>query len=331
MRRAFLLVIAVLALAPTADAARPYLGVRGNIGRFEAQTGQKTAVGHAIIGWGQGYSWGTPLASFLPKLAPIPMVAIQTRRGGPSSAEVISPRGIAMGQGDDYLFALNRAVSEWARPVYLRPYAEMNGHWNAYCAFTQSGRQKGASHTTAMFRKAFARTYLIAHGGPAAVVNKSLRRLGLPPIRADLPENPTPTLKVIWNPQGHGSPNLPGNSAQAYYPGDRYVDVVGNDLYNIRFKAEWASNERLYKAHPNKPYAFPEWGNWGIDDPGFVERMATFVRTHRRVELLSWFDSKPGSIWDLGSKPKSRAAYRRFIVPLGRKPPAFNSVDSLLG
>jgi hypothetical protein len=45
-----------------------------------------------------------------------------------------------------------------------------------------------------------------------------------------------------------------------------------------------------------------------------------FVRTHRRVELLSWFDSTPGSIWDLGSKPKSRAAYRRFIVPLGRKP-----------
>ena len=48
--------------------------------------------------------------------------------------------------------------------------------------------------------------------------------------------------------------------------------------------------------------------------------MAQFVKTHRRVELLSWFDSKPGSIWDLGSKPESRAAYRRFIVPLGRKP-----------
>lgn len=294
--------------------------MRGSAARFQALTGQQTAVGHVIIGWGQGSTWGTPLGALLPKLAPIPMVGIQTRRGGPSSAESISPSGIAMGRGDAYLFALNRAISEWARPIYLRPYAEMNGHWNAYCAYTQSGRLKDVSHSTAMFRKAFARTYLIAHGGPAVVVNKSLRRLGLPPIRADLPENPTPTLKVIWNPQGHGSPNLPGNSAQAYYPGDSYVDMVGNDLYNIRFKAEWESNERLYRAHPNKPFGFPEWGNWGIDDPSFIRRMAQFVRTHRRVELLSWFDSKPGSIWDLGSKPRSRAAYRSFIVPLGRKP-----------
>jgi len=135
-------------------------------------------------------------------------------------------------------------------------------------------------------------------------------------------------LTVIWNPQGHGSPNVPGNSAQAYYPGDKYVDLVGNDLYNIRFKAEWASNEKLYKAHPSKPYGFPEWGNWGIDDPSFIQRMAQFVRTHRRVQLLAWFDSAPGSIFDLGSKPKSRGAYRRLIVPLGRKPSSasFDSV-----
>lgn len=229
-----------------------------------------------------------------------------------------------MGRGDDYLFAINRAISTAARPAYLRPFGEMNGRWNAYCAFTRSARAKGASHSTAMFRKAFARVYLIAHGGPAVTVNESLSGLGLPQIRVDLPENPT--LKVIWNPQGHGSPNIPGNSAQAYYPGDRYVDMVGNDLYNIRFKAEWASNERLYKAHPNKPYGFPEWGNWGIDDPSFIQRMAQFVRTHRRVELLSWFDSRPGSIWDLGSKPKSRATYRRLIVPLGRKAASFSSV-----
>jgi hypothetical protein len=46
--------------------------------------------------------------------------------------------------------------------------------------------------------------------------------------------------------------------------------------------------------------------------------MAAWVRSHRRVELLAWFESRPGSIFDLASKPKSLAAYRRFIVPLGR-------------
>ena len=38
-----------------------------------------------------------------------------------------------------------------------------------------------------------------------------------------------PHIAGSWNPQGYGAPDIPANSAQAYYPGDRYVDVVGND------------------------------------------------------------------------------------------------------
>jgi hypothetical protein len=45
--------------------------------------------------------------------------------------------------------------------------------------------------------------------------------------------------------------------------------------------------------------------------------MATFVKTHRRVEFISYFAGKPGSIWDLATKPRSRAAYRALITPLG--------------
>ena len=110
---------------------------------------------------------------------------------------------------------------------------------------------------------------------------------------------------------------LPQNSAQAYYPGDAYVDVVGDDLYDIRGKAEWAAADALYEAHPKKPFSFPEWGLWGLDDPDFVKTMAAFVRTHPRVEMLAYFESKPGSIYDLGTKPKSAKAYRELIAPLG--------------
>ena len=45
--------------------------------------------------------------------------------------------------------------------------------------------------------------------------------------------------------------------------------------------------------------------------------MANFVRTHRRVELVAYYDSVPGSTWDLASKPRSKAAYRKLITPLG--------------
>jgi hypothetical protein len=61
---------------------------------------------------------------------------------------------------------------------------------------------------------------------------------------------------VVWNPQGYGSPDVPGNSAQVYYPADRYVDVVGDDLYDIGGKAEYAAADKLYRAHPSKPFSF---------------------------------------------------------------------------
>lgn len=36
-----------------------------------------------------------------------------------------------------------------------------------------------------------------------------------------------------------------------------------------------------------------------------------------RVQLLAWFESRSGSIFDLAGKPRSRAAYRCYITPLG--------------
>jgi hypothetical protein len=301
-----------LAFAPAALAARPLLGVHGNLERFEAQTGQRSRVHHVLMGWGQ--LTGQRLDRFIEELGEIPMLGIKT---GPVGAETITPREIAMGAGDDFLMDLNRAVAESGKRVYIRPMPEMNGHWNPYCAYTRDGRQKDAAHSAAVFRKAFARIYIILHGGERAKIDARLRRLGLPGVGSDLAVNPPDRLRVVWNPQGYGSPDLPGNSAQAYYPGDAFVDVVANDLYDIRGKAEWEANERLYEAHPSKPYAIGEWGLWGLDDPSFITRMAAFVRTHHRLELLSWFAGKPGSIFDLATKPRSREAYRELIAPLG--------------
>jgi len=289
-------------------------GVNGDIHRFEALTGQQQTVGHTIVGWGQGATWGSRFSSLFATMGHVPMLGIGTRMLG---REAVTPAGIAAGKGDGYLVALNAAVSTYGSQIYIRPMGEMNGYWNDYCAYTQSGRPK-PGHTTRDFKKAFARIYLIVHGGTAAVLDAKLRRLGEPPLAGgDLPENRAPLVQVIWNPQGYGAPDIPGNSAQAYYPGDKYVDVVGNDLYDQAGKAEWDANERLYKAHPRKPYAIPEWGLWGIDDPAYVLKMATFIKTHPRLELIAYFDSKRGSIFDLGSKPRSLAAFRRTITPLG--------------
>jgi hypothetical protein len=314
MRRLVLVAVCALVLVPSASAST-YLGVYGSKARFHTLTGQNSDSNPIFLGWNQGRTWGRLFPVWEPYLGPVPMVGFKTLNQG---VEAITPRGIAFGKGDAYLISINRAVANWAKPVvYLRPLAEMNGSWTAYCAFNANGSARDAAHTTAWFRKAFRRMYLIFHGGPRDVINAKLAANGLPGISTDLPENPYPALRVVWNPQGYGSPDIPKNSAAAYYPGDNYVDVVANDLYDHHYKAEWTANQALYSAHPSKPYAIGEWGLWGIDDPAFVRRMAAFVRNHPRVELISYYTSKVGSIFDLGSKPHSRAAYKNYILPLG--------------
>jgi hypothetical protein len=278
-------------------------GILGDPARFTTLTGQRSAIRHSFIGWHQP----STLPKLLHRLKPLPMLAIKT--GG-----VVTPLGIAQGRGDAFLLELNRVLSAFGAPVYVRPMPEMNGHWNEYSAFNRDGSSRGPQYSTAAFRRAFARIALLARGGPARALNAKLRQLGQPGVPSELPVT---QARMVWNPQGFGNPKTRANSAGAYYPGDAYVDVVANDLYDQGFKAAWEANEALFRAHPNKPFAMAEWGLWGIDDPAFVERMAAFVKTHPRIEFIAYFNSKPGSIWDLASKPRSRAAYRRVITPLG--------------
>jgi hypothetical protein len=316
VRKLAVVLLAAAALAAPAWSANPrLLGIKGNVARFQTLTGQDSQVRHVIVGWGQGQTWGSQFPALFQMLGGIPMIGLST--GGRGGIEAITPQQIAQGKGDAYLVALNAAVNGWGKEIYIRPFGEMNGYWNQVCAYTKSGAVK-PGHQTGWFRKAFARVYLIVHGGPAADIDAKLKALGMPPLAGGyLPANPMPMTRVIWNPQGFGDPDIPGNSAQAYYPGNAYVDVVGDDLYDLHGKAEWAAAKALYKAHPGKPFSFPEWGLWGIDDPVFVKTMGQFVRSHPRTEMLAYYESVAGSVFDLETKPASRAAYRKYITTLG--------------
>jgi hypothetical protein len=246
----------------------------------------------------------------------VPLLALNA--GAYGAHATATPRGLALGKNDAFLIRLNGVIDDFhGDRFYIRPFPEMNAYWEATCAYNRNGSARGAAYTTAWNRKALARIAVILRGGLEADVNRKLAKLGLPGIHGDLAIT-TPKLRIVWNPQGFGAPDVPGNAAQAYYPGDAYVDVVGDDLYDIRgHGATWTAAEKLYTAHPGKPFAFPEWGLWGVDDPAFVRDMAKWVRTHRRMEFIAYFAGKPGSVFDLATKPASRAAYRALITPLG--------------
>ena len=316
LRQLLLVSVCALVLVPTAS-ADVLLEVHGNRARMKSLTGQRSDGELMFIGWGKGLTWGRSFEKWWPELGRVPILSLQTRNS--RGREAITPRGIARGGGDRYLRALGRAINVRGRPIIVRPLAEMNGHWNPYSAYNSNGTRRNAAHSQANFRRAFKRIYLILHGGDRATINAKLARWNMPGIRTSLPENPAPMLRVLWNPQGFGSPNVPGNRAHVYYPGDGYVDMVGNDLYeSSSFGATWEANFALFRRYPNKPYAIGEFGLWGVDHPGFIRRMGRFIRTHPRVQLAVYYSSERGSIFDLGSKPRSRAAYRRYITPLNR-------------
>jgi hypothetical protein len=293
------------------------LGVVGSPHRMHNQTNQVSDVRLRFTGWGGGWRWvGQWQAFFFDR--PTPVMSFGTH--GHYGNEAITPRAIARGRGDNYLVAMNKAIADYGKPVYIRPMAEMNGYWNFYCAFNSNGTSRGRSHSTKSFKQAFRRLYTILHGGDVATINARLDRLNLRRVQTSkrtLADLPVSMLKMVWNPQGFGSPDIPANSAQAYYPGDAYVDVVADDVYDQGGRYEYGAMVDLYRAHPSKPFALGEFGLWGLDDPGFIKAIGTFMKNHARMEFAVYYNSARGSVFDLNDKSRSRQAYKQYVTPLG--------------
>jgi hypothetical protein len=304
-----------LALLPAQAEGQILLGAYAELDRFDRLTGQRSSTRLYFPSWDQGQAWERRDPAFLNKFGRRPMIGLTMSKAG---TPYLTPRQVARGRGDAHLIGLARTAARSGKKFFIRPYAEMNGHWNSYCAYNSDGSRRGGAYSHRWLKQAFRRTYVIMHGGTAAEMSAKLEALDLPGVTGDVPANPYPNMTVVWNPQGQGSPNIRGNLPRAYWPGRRYVDMVANDLYTRTGTMSWTANEALYRAHPRKPYAIGEWGLTGIDAPAAVRRMARFARTHRRVRLVVFFDGKPGSPWNLATKPRSLAAYKRYVVPLGR-------------
>jgi hypothetical protein len=222
---------------------------------------------------------------------------------------VISPKQIAKGKGDEYPLTLARRFAAENEKVYIRLLPEMNGHWNAYSAYNQSGSFRGSSHSTKWFRKAWRRFAIIVRGGMRKKVNRRLRRQGLPRIRAKTDAHlPKSDIALMWVPQSTGSPNNSGNQPSDYWPGGRWVDWVGVDIY-AKFP-NFSGMERIYRSY-HKPFVVGEWSPWDFDSPSFVHRIFHFAQSHNRVKMLVYYQGfasgDPHRIWHY---PRARNALR---------------------
>jgi hypothetical protein len=125
---------------------------------------------------------------------------------------------------------------------------------------------------------------------------------------------PQPKVAVQWTPMTAGSPDLPANSADAYWPGSAYVDWVGTDFYS-RFP-NFSGLDRFYAdgRWAGKPFVFGEWAMWGRDDPGFMRRFFDWVAAHPRVRMLAYNQgNRPTSEFRLYRYPRSARVMRRAL------------------
>jgi hypothetical protein len=240
------------------------------------------------------------------------MLHVSTQDGY-GTRELITPLGIARGEGDRYLLSLNRRIAEAGEPVYVRLLAEMNQANNGYSAFDRNGRSRGPAHSTKAFRAAWRRSALILRGGPLATIDAKLRALRLPPVQGEGEDLPRPQVALLWVPQTEGSPAIAANAARAYWPGGRYVDWVGTDFYS-RFP-NFDKLERFYDEFRGKPFVFGEWALWGRDDPAFVRRLFRWITSHPRVRMQLYNQGKlTDGPFRLNRYPRSRAALRRALA-----------------
>ena len=301
------------ALVAVAAAHAIPMGAYGNVARFDRLTGQRTESGLVFLGWDQGRTWGSPYTFFLNGLGERPHIALHPEGRG----RIMTPSAIALGKGDAHLIGLAQAIAASGKGAIIRPLAEMNNSKNPYCAFTPSGGRRGAAYSTRWYKRAFQRIYILMHGGTAQAMTARLRALGMPGVRTDIPASRSPNMTVVWNPLAVGVPAVRGNGYRDYFPGLKYLDAYGNNYYNTSGVYAFHRTEDLYKAFPTKPFMFPEWG-LSVDDPGYIKDFGTFLRRHRRVRFASFYNGPSGGPYDLGRKPRSLAAYRRFITPLSR-------------
>ena len=253
------------------------------------------------------FHWGVPLTTGAfqrwERTDTRGVLSLSTAPGG--EAEVTTPRRIASGRDDHYMLRLNASIDNFNQVVYIRPFAEMNLHANPYSAFNADGSRR-QGHATKWFKRAWKRLALIVRGGRRAEINRKLLRLGMPRIHRARSNNAPvyenrgvpkkldhPKVALMWMPLTRGSPDVPGNAPRDYWPGRRYVDWVGTDVYaKFSNRTLWTNLRRFFRDFRRFPFAIGEYAAWDNDYQGsFTRRIHKWARDRPRVNALLYFRS----------------------------------------
>lgn len=270
------------------------------------------------------HPWGNSLHQAMPRWKSVrarPMLHITTKAD--DGTELITPRQIALGRGDDYLLRLNTSLDRKEIRAYIRPMGEPNRCLNPYAAVDCSGNVRGGSYSYRWYKSAFRRIAIIVEGGEKrGTINAELKDIGLPKIqklrkKQKLPRRlPTAPVAIVWSPLPGGSPTISANAPGKFWPGKDWVDWVATDFYS-RY-GSWRDLKRFYSKFSlgkDKPMALTEWGLWGADKPGFVKKIFRFVKHRENMRMLIYYqDFGTSNEFRIQNFPKSLDVLRRHVA-----------------
>ncbi len=289
----------------TPPAGRVFQGVATKpVSAYSGEVGKHPAVYQEFVAWGQ---WLPGITADATANRARLMMEITTAFG---SHNVISPQGIADGQGDGWLIGLAQHLFDSRNVTYVRLMAEMNNCNNPYAAYNCDGSSRGPAYSAAQFKQAWRRATLILRGGSVSAIDARLRALRLPALRTSAATLPSPQVAMLWVPMVGGNPNIPALEPGAYFPGRSWVDWVGTDFYS-RYP-NWSGLASFYAAYPGYPFVFGEYAIWDGDNPGWVRSLFSWVNSHRRTQMLVYNDAS-AEFW-LSHFPASAAALRAALA-----------------
>ena len=276
--------------------------------------GLPPAISHTFTGYDANMTWDTDVAK---ARGATPLISWQT---GSTSPKTIANAGVASsGNRSDYvIMKVASALRAYNEPVFLRVDQEMNAYWFAWSAYNSDGSAR--AHTTEDFKDMWRRMVIIFRGGKVSDINAKLAAEGMPPLDPavgtsaaskgypsttdpDAVFPATDNVAFVFNPvDAPGVPNVAGNRWDDYYPGDAYVDWVGQTTYDTTWNAtidqRFAWLDQFYQDFAvghDKPYMMGEWGlepvqnAGGGDDPAYIQRMIDWQKAHPQVKALVYF------------------------------------------
>ena len=271
--------------------------------------GKLVAISHTFNGLPPWFSFDFDTADA--RNAPAALISWQTGDTLPwaisQNAAVIE--GIS---SDKHTLEAAKSAALWEKPLFLRIDQEMNAHWMPWCAFNRDGSTR--NHTPRDFRQMWRRIHILFQGGPVCEVNTRLAAIDLPPVDYSFTEDtvfPTASnVAFVFNPgNSPGVPEVGGNRWADYYPGDAYVDWVGQTFYDaphddsmdrlFAWLEEFYDNFCTPGSH-NKPYMMGEWGlasaAWSGfgDDPQFIHRTLDWAEAKSKVKSVVYFEIENG-------------------------------------